>query len=183
MAAYKLKADVKLIHQMLRDNEHNKHTTLYYLLAKKKERGDLELEKELEEYAEKEMKREQDKLKKAKKSKLTPPPIEILDEPEMYAPKFHQIERPARDSKQRKQSKSIGLSIDHDQINQDLDYSKIYIKQKQPSVKVNDISFKHSRYNQSIDKQPKQTAPYTPKKSASKSRSKRPASRDLGLKL
>ena len=57
LTAYKMKEEEMIVRKMIEDNEHNKFTTLYYLLMKKKERGDLELEKELEEYAEREKKR------------------------------------------------------------------------------------------------------------------------------
>lgn len=44
-----MNVDTKIIYRMIQDNDHNKYTTLYYLLEKKQERGELsfsELHKE-----------------------------------------------------------------------------------------------------------------------------------------
>lgn len=182
LAAYKLKADEKMIKQMLEDNEHNKHTTLYYLLVKKKERGDLELEKELEEYAEKEMKkeqREQDKLKKAKKSKLTPPPLDTMNDPAMFIPQMKEHEKPEV-VKKRSVSRSIGLSIDADQINQEIDYSNLYKKAKVPTIALGDLHFAETRTKEN---HPMQVYHQNRKKSTSKSKGRKSRSRDIGLNL
>ena len=181
LAAYKLKTDERLIKQMLDDNEHNKHTTLYYLLVKKKDRGDLELEKELEEYAEKEMKIEKDKMKKAKKSKLAPPPLDTLNDPEMFVSRGQDLER--LEQKKRSVSRSIGLSIDPDQINEDIDYSKLYKRPRVPSIPIGDISFGESRTNPSVDKHPIQVYAQNRKKSTSKPKSRKSRSKDIGLQL
>lgn len=166
-----MKVDEKLIRKMLEDNEHNKHTTLYYLLAKKKERGDLELEKELEEYAEKEMKREQDKLK-IKKPKL-PSPLMDLNRPEMYDARHLDHPLIDKDSKKRNPSRSISTSIDHHYLNDVLQTHSI--KHKRPQISLpKDDSFELNK---------KETFTHNRKKSTSKSKGRRPNSREAQVRM
>lgn len=68
LAAFKLKEEPEKLQSMLENNEHNKHTTLYYLLVQKHFRGELELYKELEEFAEVEMKRERSRKRREVRS-------------------------------------------------------------------------------------------------------------------
>ena len=57
MAAFKLSVNTEAITKMVADNEHNKYTMLYYLLRRRAERGDLDVEAE--------SKKIEDKVKKA----------------------------------------------------------------------------------------------------------------------
>ena len=169
-----MKVDEKLIKKMLEDNEHNKHTTLYYLLAKKKERGDLELEKELEEYAEKEMKKEQDKLKfKDRKSKV-PAPLADLTKPEMYDARSDGQKRIENEKRARQVSRSISTSVDHNYINE--------ILQKHSTKNKITTPVGISK-GESIDLKKKHDYIHIRKKSNSKSKVKRPNSRDAQLRM
>jgi serine/threonine protein kinase len=49
VAAKKMEVSPKYVFKMVEDNDKNKYTTLYYLLKRRKDRGDLELEDEIEE--------------------------------------------------------------------------------------------------------------------------------------
>lgn len=181
LAAYKLKAEEKLIKQMLEDNEHNKYTTLYYLLVKKKDRGDLELEKELEEYAEKEMKKEQDKIKKSKKGKLAPPPLEDLNEPDMFISR-NRIEE-SQQLAPRTQSRSLGISLDPEQISQPPVFNKIQLGIGKELKSSNEPTITKPKQKEDKEKASKRTSVHGRKKSASKSKGKRALSKDLDLKL
>lgn len=55
LAALKSNTDEMNIRRMVKDNEHNERTMLYHLLLKRKKRGDPEIEKEIEELAEREI--------------------------------------------------------------------------------------------------------------------------------
>lgn len=171
LAAYKMKVEEKLIKKMLEDNEHNKHTTLYYLLSKKKDRGDLELEKELEEYAEKEMKKEQDKLK-VKKPKL-PSPLLDLNRPEMFDARHQEHLQTDKDAKKRQPSRSISTSIDNHYLNELLQTHSI--KHKRPQISLpRDDSYEINKNN---------TYTHSRKKSTSKSKGKRSNSREAQVRM
>jgi PBP1b-binding outer membrane lipoprotein LpoB len=44
MCSKKMKVSQEMINKMIQENDHNKYTTLYYLLLKKLEKGDLNIE-------------------------------------------------------------------------------------------------------------------------------------------
>lgn len=166
-----MKVEERLIKKMLEDNEHNKHTTLYYLLAKKKERGDLELEKELEEYAEKEMKKEQDKLK-VKKPKA-PSPLMDLNRPEMFDTRTIDYILNEKETKKKTANRSISTSVDRNYLNEVLQSHSI--KHKKPQINLpREESFEVNR---------KPQFDHGRKRSTSKSKSKRPNSREAHVKM
>ena len=170
-----MKVEEKLIKKMLEDNEHNKHTTLYYLLAKKKERGDLELEKELEEYAEKEMKKEQDKLKVKERKPKAPAPLMDLTKPEMFdlRPVEPKIDKD-KETKKRHPSRSISTSVDNNYLNEILQTRSITHKAA-PTINLSrDASHEQA-------KMPVYT--HTRKRSTSKSKGRRPSSREAQVKM
>lgn len=166
-----MKVGEQLIKKMLEDNEHNKHTTLYYLLAKKKERGDLELEKELEEYAEKEMKKEQDKLK-AKKPKA-PAPLMDLNRPEMYDARQPDHVLTDKAAKKGQPPRSISTSVDHQYLNEILQSHSVKHKRPQVSLQRDD----------SYDLRQKAAYEHPRKRSTSKSKSRRPSSREGQVRM
>ena len=174
LTAYKMKVDEKLIRKMLEENEHNKHTTLYYLLAKKKDRGDLELEKELEEYAEKEMKKEQDKLKVKDKKDKKPAPLLDLTRPEMFDVRPEDPRAADRDQHKRPASRSISSSVDHRQLN---DLAQSFSNKQKFAVKSS-LSREESQ-----DRSRKGEYGHVRKRSTSKSKGRRVSSREPQLKM
>ena len=169
-----MKVDEKLIRKMLEDNEHNKHTTLYYLLAKKKERGDLELEKELEEYAEKEMKKEQDKLKVKDRKQKLPSPLMDLTKPEMFDSRPADLRFPEKESKKRQASNSISTPVDNQYLNELLKTHSTKHKVAASITLPRDNSYEHAKRN---------LYTHTRKRSTSKSKGRRPSSREAQVKM
>lgn len=64
LTSYKLNTDMQTILSQLQSNSHNKYTTLYYLLAKRLKKGDLEVEKEIQEIEENRLKKQQIEAKR-----------------------------------------------------------------------------------------------------------------------
>lgn len=170
-----MKVEEKLIKKMLEDNEHNKHTTLYYLLAKKKERGDLELEKELEEYAEKEMKKEKDKLKVKERKHKAPAPLMDLTKPEMFDSRLGELKVDIeKEAIKRPASRSISTSVDNNYLNEILQTRTITHKGA-PTINMSrDASYENAK---------KPLYSHTRKRSPSKTKSRRPSSREPKVKM
>lgn len=68
LAGLKMRKQPQELLKMLEDNQHNKYTTLYYLLDKRNERGDLEVERELEDLV-RERAREEERKREAEREK------------------------------------------------------------------------------------------------------------------
>lgn len=183
---------------MLRSNEHNKFTTLYYLLVKRNERGDLELEKELEEYAESEVKRERDRVRqlereKSRKSQVKRDQIEAITETKsglLKSQKSREIHKlrilEHQNSRIRPPSSSISNRPDSVEGQNNPKISILARPNKVPQIEIEDIDLEMDKPVVRSLHQGNKLSAYEQKRPASKSKGslkKRGSAKPFGLKM